>query len=130
MSNTSNATCAICGKPYEVCRTCQSITSFKPWRTITDTMECYKIYMIIHQYTTKTLTISEAKKQLSVRELPETLQSHIRKIVDEIMAYKETPVNATISDIKESIENIAEVKKITYQKEKTNYKYKKKDNEQ
>lgn len=47
----ANAKCSICGKDYDVCRVCLSQKSFKPWRTITDTPEHYKIYLAIHGYT-------------------------------------------------------------------------------
>ena len=35
--------CAICGEKYPVCRTCEEVQSFKPWRTIVDTMEMIRV---------------------------------------------------------------------------------------
>lgn len=38
----TNATCFNCGKPYYVCRTCESIYS---WKNITCSTECYQEYI-------------------------------------------------------------------------------------
>ncbi len=43
--------CTICNNKYEICNTCKSQKIFKPWRTVTDTIEHYKIYLAIHSYT-------------------------------------------------------------------------------
>lgn len=42
--------CSICGKEYEACNSCLEQKTFKPWRTVTDTIEHYKIYFVIHEY--------------------------------------------------------------------------------
>lgn len=47
----NNAICAICGKPYHICIGCKNDMKIKPWRIITDTIDCYKIYLAIHKYT-------------------------------------------------------------------------------
>lgn len=93
MSEKYNGTCAICGKKYEVCVTCRNVVSFKPWRTITDTMECFKIYDIIRDYSLNKITKEVAKERLERREIPDELQEHIKAVIDEIMAEekKETP---------------------------------------
>ena len=51
MDNKINAHCSICGKGYSVCNSCLEQKSFKPWRTIVDSIEHYKIYMVLHEYT-------------------------------------------------------------------------------
>lgn len=51
MEQNINAYCAICGTGYHVCNSCLKESSFKPWRTVTDTMEHYKIYLALHEYT-------------------------------------------------------------------------------
>ena len=50
MSEKYNATCAICGQPYKICRTCQEIKSFTPWRTITDTLQHYSLFLVLSEY--------------------------------------------------------------------------------
>lgn len=50
MSEKINHWCIICGTGYHACDSCESIKSFTPWRTITDTSRCYQIYLVIKQY--------------------------------------------------------------------------------
>lgn len=84
MAERTNATCAICGEKYYVCNTCRSTKQLKPWRTITDSIECYKIYMIIHNYTNGLITKEKARKMLEDCTLPLKTQSHIKAVIDEI----------------------------------------------
>lgn len=86
MSKELNATCSICGERYHVCNTCKSIKTLKPWRTITDTIDCYKIYMIIHDYKNGVLTKENARKKLDECALPNKIQKHIKAAIDEIMS--------------------------------------------
>ena len=88
MSKELNATCSICGKRYFVCSTCRSVKTVKPWRTITDTIECYKIYMIVHNYKNNAISKEEARKQLKECTLPGTFQDHIKIAIDEINSYE------------------------------------------
>lgn len=96
MDKELNATCAICGKPYHMCNTCRHTISYMPWRTIADTSDCYKIYMIIYQYNYKVIDKEKAKEMLEKCKLPETFQPHIKKVIDEIMG---------ISEVKEDTKN-------------------------
>ena len=84
MSKDLNATCAICGKKYHVCNTCRETKTIKPWRSITDTIDCYKIYMIIYQYDRKEIGKEEAMEMLNSLTIPDTLQDHIKKVIEEI----------------------------------------------
>lgn len=59
MAEYLNATCSICGKKYHLCSTCENIKTFAPWRNITDTIDCYKIFLVLSEYTkTKNKNIS------------------------------------------------------------------------
>lgn len=84
--NNINAFCAICGKGYHVCRSCKEQEVFKPWRTITDTVDHYKIYLAIHGY-----TISKeketAKKELQNCNLDDSgkFKPEIKAVIKEIM---------------------------------------------
>ena len=90
--------CAICNNEYEVCNTCKNQKIFKPWRTVTDTIDHYKIYLAIHSY-----TISK-NKELAKEELQkcnltglESFNSEIKSVINEIM---ETPVKVKVSSRK------------------------------
>ena len=82
MSEPLNGVCDICGKRYSVCKTCQT---FKPWRTITDTLEHYKIFIALSEYT-RTKNKEEAKEQLSHCDLSdlESFPDRIKNVIKEI----------------------------------------------
>jgi hypothetical protein len=108
-----NAKCSICGKPYHVCHSCLEQKSFKPWRVITDTVEHYKIYLVIHDYTNKTITKNEAKIELEKCNLSnlETFVPEIKSVITDIIkedkksstkknvSKKEMDIESDISDI-------------------------------
>lgn len=87
MSNTNNVVCSICGKPYKVCRSCAEQKTFKPWRTVTDTIEHYKIYMAIHGYTISN-NKEKAKDELKKCDLSglENFNPEIKKVIKDILA--------------------------------------------
>ena len=64
MSEYKNAVCAVCGAGYRVCAACRNRKTIKSWRTITDSAECYKIYMILHDYTAGFITRESARRML------------------------------------------------------------------
>lgn len=98
MSETLNATCAICGKKYHVCNACKDTKIFKPWRTITDTIECYKIYMIVHDYKNRTIRKNEARELLEKCNMPDYIQPHIKNVIDEIMYVRKQSKNTKPND--------------------------------
>lgn len=85
MSEPLNGVCDICGKRYSVCKTCQTVKTFKPWRTITDTIEHYKIFIALSEYT-RTKNKEEAKEQLSHCDLSdlESFPDRIKNVIKEI----------------------------------------------
>lgn len=87
MSEQLNHMCAICGKEYHFCKDCSDATTFTPWRTIVDTVEHYKIYLIIHDYTNKHIDKLEAKRLLSERDLKEleSFVSEIKLVIQDIL---------------------------------------------
>lgn len=50
MAEYLNAECSICGKKYHVCGTCKQTKTFTPWRRITDSVNCYKIFIALTEY--------------------------------------------------------------------------------
>lgn len=79
--------CAICGNDYPVCRTCEEVISFKPWRTIVDTVEHYKIHIVLNDYTNKHITKEEAREMLQKCDIAnyKTFLPHIVSAIDEIL---------------------------------------------
>lgn len=86
MENNVNTHCTICGKGYHVCQSCLNIKTFKPWRTVTDTIEHYKIYLAIHKYTISK-NRDKAKEELKDCNLSElnSFIPEIKSIINEIM---------------------------------------------
>lgn len=82
-----NAYCSICGRGYHVCNSCKNEKKFRPWKTVTDTMEHYKIYLVIHGYSVsknKELA-NEALQNCNLTGL-ENFNPEIKSVINEIMA--------------------------------------------
>lgn len=88
MPKDLNATCSICGKGYHLCMTCNEVKSFTPWRSIVDTVNCYKIFLSIKDYTNKAKTKEIAKSELVRFDLSEVddFVPEIRDVVKEILS--------------------------------------------
>lgn len=83
-----NATCIICGTKYHCCLSCKEQMSFKPWRTITDSIEHYKIFIVLSDYNNGITTKEDAKKQLEnisydIGSLKPEVQDQINEIISE-----------------------------------------------
>ncbi len=107
--NNINAYCSVCGKGYHICNSCLEQKSLKPWRTITDTIAHYKIYMAIHGYTISKDKES-AKKDLEKCDLSglEGFNPEIKSAIKEIMA--EPKKVKSVSKKEKEIENKTEIK--------------------
>lgn len=84
--NNINAFCSICGTGYHICNSCLEQKTFKPWRTVTDSIEHYKIYLAIHEYTLSK-NKEAAKQELQNCDLSglENFNTEIKSIIKEIM---------------------------------------------
>ncbi|MEY8424646.1 hypothetical protein AALB52_18275 [Lachnospiraceae bacterium 38-14] len=91
--NNINAYCAICNEGYHICNSCHNQKVFKPWRTVTDTIEHYKIYLAIHRYTV-TKNKELAREELQKCDLTglESFNPEIKSVIKEIMAGNEGTV--------------------------------------
>ena len=107
MSQELNATCDICGKKYHICSSCKEVKSFTPWRTVTDTMQHYLIFLALSEYT-KTKDKEKAKEELSKCDLSEldTFNENIKTVIKEIMAEGKEKIIETVSEenVKENVE--------------------------
>lgn len=87
MADKNNATCAICGKDYYMCLSCKDVASVNPWKKHTDTSEHYKVYQVLHGYSTGVYTKEEAKSKFAAIDLTDidTFRDGIKKTIEEIM---------------------------------------------
>lgn len=87
MDDVLNASCGICGKKYHLCMSCQE-SKLNPWRSIVDSVEHYKIFIIIRDYENGYINKTEANNQLSKRDLSglEDFVPEIKAKINEIMA--------------------------------------------
>ena len=109
MSEKYNATCSICGKPYKICRTCQEIKSFTPWRTITDTLQHYTLFLVLSEYS-RTKDKAKAKDELSKCDLSEKelFKDSVKNMIDEIM--KEDVIKIIEETSEETVKENVEIK--------------------
>lgn len=87
MSKEINHWCVVCGKGYHACDSCNETKSFTPWRTLTDSIEHFKIFTILKDYNNKIINKKEAKKMLSNIDLSDkaSFKESSRKLLDEIL---------------------------------------------
>ena len=109
MSEKYNATCAICGKPYKICRTCQEIKSFTPWRTITDTLQHYMLFLVLSEYS-RIKDKVKAKDELLKCDLSEkeSFKDSVKNMIDEIM--KEDTIKIVEETSEDTVEENVEIK--------------------
>lgn len=98
--NNINAYCKICGQGYHVCNSCQNQKVFKPWKSIVDSIEHYKIYIAIYGYTV-TKDKEQAKTELQKCDLTglESFNPEIKSAISEIIETS-APAKAKVSSRK------------------------------
>ena len=104
-----NATCAICGTPYHMCMSCGKDKGLV-WKRFCDTPEHYKIYQVVHGYTTGLYTKAEADKKLKNIDTSDIdeLRPNIREILVGIMG-NDKKVEPVAEDKAESVDVEASV---------------------
>ena len=60
----NNATCSICGNAYRKCLSCKDTMRLQPWKDVTDTSECYKVFQVVRGYSIGLYTKEEFKSKL------------------------------------------------------------------
>lgn len=87
MGNQETAVCIVCGKRYQACLSCKDRIRQKPWKSITDTIDCYKIFLAITQYNNGYTTKEETIKHLeAIHYDEENLSESVRNRIKEIMS--------------------------------------------
>lgn len=94
MSERINHWCIICGKGYHACDSCSEIKEFKPWRTVTDTVQHYQIYAVIKEYNGKLIDKKEAKTMLNnigvdLKQVS-AFKEDVRNVLNEILREEKT----------------------------------------
>ena len=83
MAEKNNATCSICGNEYYMCLSCKDSIKATPWKVHTDTSEHYKVYQVIHGYSTGVYNKDEARNKFNNVDMSDlnSFRPHIKKIV-------------------------------------------------
>ena len=117
-----NATCAICGKPYNMCYSCDKKNAQLVWKRFCCCPEHYKIYQLVHGYTTGLYTDAEANKKLANIDLSDLdeLRPNIREIIKKIRSLRAkkakkpvaNEVEATVATVKDDDMSDAKVEHV------------------
>ena len=108
MTEKNNATCSICGRPYHMCLSCRDTMKLYPWKMHTDTSEHYKIYQILHGYSTGVYNKKEAKSKLKKVDLSDfdSLRDNIKNLINIIMAEPKTTEKSVVDSVVENKVNV------------------------
>ena len=111
----NNAICSICGKAYYLCLSCSDAMKLHPWKTYTDSQNCFQVFQVVRGFSTGVYTKDEAKKKLQNVDLKDinSFRPHIKKIVKDILKEDKPVVESVekVESVKETIEiEVAEVK--------------------
>lgn len=88
MAEYLNAKCSICGEKYHVCDDCLNTRTFTPWRKIACSINCYKIFIALNDFTNKRETKERTRQFLSELDLSEleSFEENIKLKIKEIMS--------------------------------------------
>lgn len=111
----NNAVCSICGKAYHLCLSCSDAMKLHPWKTYTDTQECFKVFQVVRGFSTGVYTKDEAKEKLQNVDLKDinSFRPHIKKIVKDILKEEKVVVKAAEQIENAVVEDVSDVAEIT-----------------
>ena len=101
-----NSYCVICGEGYHCCISCDDQKTMS-WRLITDSMNHFKVYMILCDYRDKKINKENAKKLLSQTDISgwENFKEGTKGLIKEILAEDKVVIsNDNISNKTNNIE--------------------------
>ena len=110
MEKKNNAICSVCGKDYHKCLSCRDLIKLQPWKVLTDTAECYKVFQAVRGYNAGVYTKEEFKSKLKNIDLSnlENYRENIKTLIKDTL--KEKPVVAPI------VEEVAAEEKVVFEK--------------
>lgn len=84
--NEINHWCVLCGAGYHACDACSRERNLTPWKALTDTVEHYKIFMVLKNYHNKKIDRKKAKELLSHTDLSdqENFKENTKRLLSEI----------------------------------------------
>lgn len=87
MPKEINHWCVVCGRGYHACDACDKTKSFTSWRSLTDSMEHFKIFTVLRNYNNKLIDKEEAKRLLSDIDLSDkdSYKDSAKRLLDEIL---------------------------------------------
>lgn len=104
-----NATCIVCGKKYHLCIACErSKATWKPWKMITDTENCYEIYKVLNDYNFNKISKEEARSLLEKLDLKNvnTYKEKVKNTIKEIMKRKRISRTEKEKEVTEIVDEI------------------------
>ena len=96
---------------------CRDSLKINPWKVHTDTPNCYKVYQVVHGFSTGVYTKDEAKDKLKNIDLGNlnSFRPHIKKIVKDILK-EDKPVAKVVEKVEPIETEVAEVKEEVVEK--------------
>ena len=112
MSNKINHWCVVCGKGYHACDSCNETKSITPWRSLTDTVEHFKLFTVLKDYNNKLIDKTEARKLLSNIDLSgkDSFKDSAKSVLAEI--YKDDVIETKTTKKKNKVVAETEVTEI------------------
>ena len=108
--------CRICGSEYSACDNCAEVRDINPWRSICDTQQHYKVFMIVKMFSDGVMNKTEANdalKHIGVTE--KQINTFIPAVKEKLKALIAPEVVIDEVEIKETIadEDVVEKPKST-----------------
>lgn len=106
MAEVLNHKCIVCGTAYHSCDSCRQIKTYTPWRTLCDSWEHYRIYLLIRTFQEGLDTAENIQNQLKKLGVTRATYANwpdgTKRLLNQIFATsKESPKLAvTKSDMK------------------------------
>lgn len=121
VANKNNATCCICGREYHKCLSCKDSMKLQPWKDVTDTAECYKVFQVVKGYSTGVYTKEEFKLKLKNIDLSDldNFRDNIKVIIKDALK-EDKPVKMVYAEESPIVEPVA-IEKVAAHR-KRNYK--------
>lgn len=81
-----NHWCVLCGTGYHACDSCSKEKTITPWRSLTDTIGHYKVFMVLRDYKNNVISREKAHELLSGLDLSdkESYKDNAKSVLSDI----------------------------------------------